>query len=221
MFSWLNTLIFAVCLYSFLKFTRKTLRNRELIFASFSISCLTLCVYFAVENIYVLLGYDISAPSSSTGLIKEWSAIISISFALSALAILIRNAKPAFARFPLTFTALPLLIIVAHPFAVNTIILKYWLIGIYQGGAIIISALMYTVIATYNSRFTIVLLSVLLYTISYCIYWFLPESMEHLLWLWKPFFGVGILLTTYGYDKLEQAYLSFENRSEEAETVAM
>ena len=160
MFSWIDTIVLLVCVYSFIKFIRKTIRNKEFIFAAFSITCLTLCIYFAVENVYILLGFDTSSSVSSIGLIKEWSAIVAISFALSGLAILIRNAKPAFARFPLTFTAFPLLIIVAHPFAINTIILKYWLIGIYQGGAIIIGALMYSVIATYNSRFAIVLLSV-------------------------------------------------------------
>jgi len=207
---WLDTTVFLACFYAFLKFIRKTFRTKELIFAGISVSCLAISIYFIASPLNVLVNRLPDLSFDVVQMIREWSAIVSISFILSAIAILIRNAKPPFARFPIYFTALPLLLIAVHPIAIKTIVLKYWLMGIYQGGAIIIGIMLYTVMATHDSKFLIILFSVISFGLSFISYWLIPETNTIVEQLWKLPFTLGIIISVYGYDKLEKAYLSFE-----------
>jgi len=208
---WFDFFSFLICLYATIKFYRKLIRTRELIFVSFSISALTMCIYFLATQLFMLSG-DLSISEQYLAITKEWAGVVSVAFALVGLAILIRNAKPEFARFPLSFTALPLLLIAIHPLAMDTIVLKYWLIGIYQGGAILISFLMYSVMTMYDKKYMLILVSVLLYALSFVIFWFGDSILtpELTSWIWKPIFSGATLLAVYGYDRLEEAYLSFE-----------
>lgn len=219
---WFDFLSFLVCLYATIKFYRKLIRTRELIFASFTISTLSMSVYFLTAQLFILIGGNLPISEYYLAMTKEWSGIVSISFTLVGLAILIRNAKPEFARFPLSFTALPLLLIAVHPLAMDTIVLKYWLIGIYQGGAILISFLMYSVITMHDKKFMLILASVVLYALSFATFWFADPILTPVLtnWIWKPIFSGATLLAVYGYDCLEEAYLSFETVKKSDEFVS-
>ena len=171
-----------------------------------------MCLYFIASPFFAMAGQQIPNMVEYLSIAKEWAGVVAISFTLVGLAILIRNAKPEFARFPLLFTTLPLLLIVFYPLAVDTIVLKYWLLGIYQGGAIVISFLMYSVITMHDNKFLLILASVCLYAVCFVTYWFGdPYLTEYVsIWLWKPIFSCATLLAVYGYDRLEEAYLSFE-----------
>ncbi|MEO1023224.1 MAG: hypothetical protein AAFW89_11835, partial [Bacteroidota bacterium] len=63
----------------------------------------------------------------------EWGMILSITFSLSALFVLIRNSKPVFARFPVSFTLLPFVVPLGFPFLVESDVLENLLIALYQG----------------------------------------------------------------------------------------
>lgn len=135
-----------------------------------------------------------------SGLVVEWGHIISLAFILSALAVFIRQSKPVFAQFPLVYAALPLFIVISYVLVANTYALKDWLLSIYQGGAILVALLMYSVYTYREQRYMYILAGIISFLITFLMYWYIPGIKEYTAWLWKTFLALSLLLTLYGYD---------------------
>ncbi len=134
--------------------------------------------------------------------INDWSTVISISFLLSAAAALIRDLKPVFSRFPRLFTFLPLLLILFYPLIMETLILKMWIIALYQGSAIIIGLLVYSYKTYINSQYGFILVGMIFFFITFVLYW-LPQSIFSLpQYIWVLMTACGILIITVGYSTI-------------------
>ncbi|TYP95227.1 hypothetical protein LX73_0523 [Fodinibius salinus] len=138
-----------------------------------------------------------------TSFITEWGHITCLAFVLSSLAVFIRESKPVFAQFPLLYTALPLLIIVSYLLVKDTYALKNWLLTIYQGGAIAVALLMYSVYTYRRSEYLMILLGVTLFLAAYLFFWFNPFAKAIEGWLWKILVAAALWLTVTGYEKTE------------------
>lgn len=137
------------------------------------------------------------------GFITEWGHVTCLAFVLSSLAVFIRESKPVFAQFPLLYTALPLLIIVSYLLVKDTYALKNWLLTIYQGGAIAVALLMYSVYTHRRSEYWMILSGVALFLIAYILFWFIPAANVIEGWLWKILAAAALWLTVTGYEKTE------------------
>ena len=131
-------------------------------------------------------------------LISEWAQIISISFVLSGLAVIIREAKPDFARFPLSFAFLPLLIIATYPMAMHTLVIKKWLLSIYEGGALLVALLLYSVKTYRFNKYGLILLGIILMTLAYLFFWFnfIPETIKQ---TWPLLMALGLYISSRGF----------------------
>ena len=135
-----------------------------------------------------------------SGMAVEWGHIISLAFILSALAVFIRQSKPVFAQFPLVYAALPLFIVLSYVLVANTYALKDWLLSIYQAGAILVALLMYSVYTYREQRYIYILGGIILFLITFVMYWYIPGIRELSDWLWKTFLALSLLMTLYGYE---------------------
>lgn len=135
-----------------------------------------------------------------SAVVVEWGHIITLAFVLSALAVFIRQSKPVFAQFPLVYAALPLFIVLSYVLVANTYALKDWLLSIYQGGAILVALLMYSVYTYREQRYMYILGGIILFLITFVIYWYVPGVSENTEWLWQTFLICSLLLTLYGYE---------------------
>lgn len=146
-----------------------------------------------------------SATSTSISaflVISEWGHILSLAFILSALAVFIRESKPVFAQFPLVYTALPVLIVISYYVVIDTYALKTWLISIYQGGAIVVGLLMYSVYTYRRGIYRWVLLGTVLMLLSYLLYWFIPGISSEYAWIWQIVLAAGVFTVIYGYEQV-------------------
>lgn len=134
----------------------------------------------------------------------EWGHVLSLAFILSSLAIFIRESKPVFAQFPLPYTALPLLIVISYVLVQDTYAIKEWLLFIYQGGAILVALLMYSVYTYRDNDYAFIMSGVILFGICYSLFWYLPVIFETNPWLWQVFLGISIMLTIFGYDRVNE-----------------
>lgn len=145
--------------------------------------------------------------SSAVGLVSafllEWGHVVALAFVLSSLAAFIRESKPVFAQFPLLYTAFPLLIVVSYILVQDTYALKRWLVGIYQGGAILVSLLMYGVYSYHRKEYTMVLAGVVLFLLSFGLFWYVPGMDSTYLWVCKILLGVAMVMTVLGYEYAE------------------
>ena len=145
--------------------------------------------------------FDNSSLATVTQFIIEWGHVICLAFILSSLAIFIRESKPVFAQFPLLYTAFPLLIVISYLLVKDTYALKKWLLAIYQGGAIIVSLLMYSVYTYKREDYALVLIGAALFLVSYLIYWYVPAISTSYQWIWKVLVAGAMLTTLFGYEK--------------------
>ena len=199
---WDALLLSLVGFYGGFKCYRFTEGSDRLKFLGLSIATFV----FAITQLSVVVDgwLDPFGLTLYSGVAVEWGHIISLAFILSALAVFIRQSKPVFAQFPLVYAALPLFIVFSYVLVANTYALKDWLLSIYQAGAILVALLMYSVYTYRELRYMYILGGIILFLITFLMYWYVPGIREYSEWIWQTFLALSLLLTLYGYDYAKQ-----------------
>lgn len=155
-------------------------------------------LYFALAVIILGMPYlfDLFRVDAQV-IIFEWYKLISVTIFISGLLVLIRESKPVFARFPLYLTALPFISILFFPFIIDSVVIKDLLNAIYQGGALIVTTLVFTVNHARNSGRRYYLAGIGCVIIAYLSYWFYfyPQNPAFI-WITEILLAIGILITT-------------------------
>lgn len=136
-------------------------------------------------------------------LMREWCHVVAISSVLTGLAFLIYYSKPPFARFPIVLCFVPLLIIGTYVFSMHTLVLKEWLLSIYEGGALLIAVLMHAALIKKSYDRIISLIGILIILAAYLLYWFPLYIAETGDWIWKSFMIAGMFILVHGFNKIE------------------
>jgi hypothetical protein len=137
----------------------------------------------------------------------EWSRMSAVAVGMSGLIFLIRDAKPAITRFPVLFCWTPLLLIPFYAMVVNTIFLKEILLGIYEGGSILVALLMYGLFLTRDRKYLITVSGLLIMLAGYILMWVLRLAdpsiqAEDFSWTYQLVLAWGSGFTFYGIHKL-------------------
>lgn len=126
----------------------------------------------------------------------EWGEVYSISFVLSALMLFIRRSKPEFSRFPLFYATMPFIIVLSYLLVYNTVVLKDWLLHIYQGGAAVVAILMYGIYNHQESVYRTVFIGAILFAITFFTYLLLPTGYA-IIWQLLLFTSIGTVFSGY------------------------
>lgn len=201
-----TSLLVLVSGYISLKLVGLTRSRARLKFIGLTIAALILLLM----QLAVLTEPMVSDPTFTkiARFVFEWGHISCLAFVLSSLAVFIRDSKPVFAQFPMLYTALPLLIVISYILVKDTYALKNWLIAIYQGGAITVALLMYSVYTYRRYQYALILVGVMIFLLTYILYWHLPVVNTTYPWMWKLSLAVGIVVTVLGYEKADQAVIT-------------
>lgn len=131
---------------------------------------------------------------------------------LCALAMLIRDIKPPFARFPIAFVNIPLILILAFPLALNTPIIIEWVQNILQIGALVIFTLIIIVLGNIYNFYYKLLLPNVLFLISFLLYHIDFEYDIDM--IWQGSFVLGLFSFVFYYDKIiNSEFLLFSEES--------
>ena len=193
---WATFLLFLVGGYITAKLFSLAQSRERLKFTGLTISACLLTVVSLCMTLSPVIDAD-----SFTSFVIEWGHITALAFVLSSLAVFIRESKPVFAQFPLLYTALPLLIVISYLLVHNTYALKNWLLAIYQGGAITVALLMYSVYSYRRKEYTLVLVGITVLLFSHVLYWYVPQIQESYNWIWQILLAVGLIVTVKGYQQ--------------------
>ena len=160
-----------------------------------------LCLSVASFTISVgLIGSEVESylqPYSSQQLMV-WVRIVSISFALCGLAILLWESKPTFARFPVIFCAVPLLLIPAFVFIINSSTLNELVLALLQVGALAIGFMLYLLKASNDTRSFYVLSGICAFVIALTLHLIQGSIISVPIWLTELIIATGLLFSTYG-----------------------
>jgi len=166
-------------------------------------------LFFIMQTtVFVSSFVDSASVASISDLIFEWGHITCLAFVLSSLAVFIRESKPVFAQFPMLYTALPLLIVLSYFLVKDTYALKNWLITIYQGGAITVALLMYSVYTYRRKQYALILTGVIILLFSHVLYWYVPDIQASYGWSWQLLMAAGMTTVVLGYEKAEKAVIT-------------
>jgi len=135
-------------------------------------------------------------------LIIDYAWIVATSFTLTALANILRNDKPGFARYPFLFTLLPLLIIPVFALISDTILIKNWVLGLFQAGALLISVLLFGLMAMREKTFRSILLTWPFFAASWTLKWILPD-LSSTYWLVPILLSAGIILASKAFQIIQ------------------
>ena len=187
-----------VVIWTTVKTAYRLVNYKNLIHLAFFLAGLSLLVNVVAELVQQNFPQNSQWPVQPA-LVGEWAQISSVAFILCGLTLLIRLSKPVFARFPITFTALPLLIIATYPLAIETVMIKKWLLGIYEGGALVAAILIFSMKLVRNRNFILLLVGSVVLAGTYVLYWFpvLPSEVQY---YWYLAFAIGLYLAVRGVD---------------------
>ncbi|MEX2477415.1 MAG: hypothetical protein WD357_03195 [Gracilimonas sp.] len=181
---------------AFFRLFKLFLKRRSLLELYFSLAGLTISIpyfldLFQVEPISVLF---------------QWGKLISITIYISGLLVLIRESKPAFARFPLYLTALPFVSFLFFPLIIDSIVIKDLINAIYQGGALAVTVLVFTLNQARQKGRRYYIIGLSLISASYIGYWvYLNRSNnEDLIWVTEILLSVGILVALFRFIKSQR-----------------
>jgi hypothetical protein len=174
-------------------------------YGTFAVACLLFFLASLSLNYQIIL--DAGTYQYAAQLFMEWSRISAVAVGMSGLIFLIREAKPAITRFPVLFCWTPLLLIPFYAMVVNTIFLKEILIGIYEGGSILVALLMYGLFLARDRKYLIAVSGLLILLAGYILMWVLRLAdpsiqAEDFSWTYQLVLAWGSGLTFYGIHKL-------------------
>ena len=135
--------------------------------------------------------------------LSEWGHIYSLALILSSLLLFVRESKPEFSRFPVSYVIFPILIVFSYLLVYNTVVLKKWLISIYQGGAVVVSMLIYGIYSYREQIYQRTFVGSVLLFFSYLAFYLLPDSYKI---IWQLFLVAGIAIVFAGYLAVEQHF---------------
>lgn len=199
---WLALILVLIGGYATFKLVSFSRGGNRLKYLGLTIACSIFSIIFLTSAVSAFI--NTQEFSEISGFVKEWGHVLSLAFILSSLAIFIRESKPVFAQFPLPYTALPLFIVISYVLVQDTYAIKEWLLFIYQGGAILVALLMYAVYTYRDNEYGYIMGGIVLFAICYTLFWYLPVINESYPWIWQLLLGFSILITTLGYDRVNE-----------------
>lgn len=134
--------------------------------------------------------------------IIEWGHIYALALTLSSLLLFVRESKPEFSQFPILYATLPFITIVSYLLVYDTVMLKDWLLSIYQGGAVIVAVLIYGIYSYRNAVYRTQAIGAILFFSSFLaslIFFGYPL-------IWQLLLAAGIITTFSGYLVVEKYF---------------
>lgn len=163
------------------------------------------CLGMTALSLFVMSLSSVLKPSFEEILIydiENWSVVFILSFLLSAVAALIRDSKPVFARFPRFFTFIPLILIVVYPLVSDSSVLKEWVFSIYILSSLLIGLLIYGYRSYHNGEYALLLAGIGYFLTLYLLSW-LPAGVFSIPdYSWTLFLSAGIILIVIAFKQL-------------------
>jgi len=187
---WLSLYILLITLYGLYKLVPLVIRYKALEQIFYTLSILSISVH-SVLTIAQLKG-------------GEWTGLIAILCVLSGLLESIRLSKPVYFRYPKYFSFLPLISLLFYPIVLDSLVISKLINATYQGGAVLVAALIILLHHFRIKKTYFQLIGVTLFLVSYLLYWFMVDYNTPTILI----FGIGIVLISKGYEEALETSLN-------------
>jgi drug/metabolite transporter superfamily protein YnfA len=174
---------------SFILLIRLFFQKKILLYLYFGLAALCISIPYLLDLLQIKLAIHLF----------EWGRLASITIYISGLLVLIRDSKPVFARFPQYLTALPFVSFLFFPFIIDSMVIKDLINAIYQGGALVVTVLVFTVKLAHQKGRRYYIMGLGLIVAAYLSYWlYLSRSgTDAFNWISEILFSAGILIIVF------------------------
>jgi vacuolar-type H+-ATPase subunit I/STV1 len=190
--TWLTLLVLSVAALASLAYLYLSIKNSSTMFFMIWIGLVGLSasrfLYFYQDRLSEVIYY------------QDLVSIGGLAFILSGLFMMIRDAKPVFARFPSSFTFLPLAILPFYPLLADKAVLRDLINIIIQGGGLAVAILILSIRQLKSAKHLILILGILILGAAYTFRWFIPIDSDDN-WASDIFLAAGMVICTYGFLK--------------------
>ncbi|MDI6400755.1 hypothetical protein QLX67_02020 [Balneolaceae bacterium ANBcel3] len=188
-----SLILFISAFYATFVFVRFYAESKRIFHICLAVAAFFLGIYSISEFLPVFF------PVINSEYLANWVTVFAVSFALSAMAALIREFKPELTRYPRVFTLFPLLLIPVYPMVIETVVLKEYVIFIYKLSAVGIGLLMYGYKSYKDSSYGFVFFGVIFFLLTLILYR-IPDTFFQLPeYGWILLSSAGVLAFTIGY----------------------
>lgn len=200
----LKTLAYSLAIASsvwlILGLVKISLINRKLHLVLFAVSGLAYAVYMSM-SLYTEF-YAITSTNQMYLYVQDWFRISGVTAGLCGIGVMVRHSKPKITRAPIVLSFLPVLLLIAHPFVMHTIILKEMLFNLYHGGGLLIALMMFGLKISKNRDFSFVFTGIVLLVSAFLMNFF--DNIEG--WLINICIALALLLIRTGYVRAEASH---------------
>lgn len=174
--------------------SNKTFEHIEITFLGVAATLLLILYYtFPFFRVDTSRLHDISA----------WISISLVAVSLTLLANVLRKLKPSYAKYPVLFSFLPLIIVIAYPFIRNSDVIQSLLLQLTMGGGVISFLIMAFMVFLKDKRQWFLILGGISLVCSYVMEWFTPTIGLYHPWTVHLTLTLFIVFTLIGYPKLK------------------
>lgn len=194
--NWIGLIVFFTFGIAFILLIKRFIINKSVTHLYFSLAALTVSASYLGTIFFNTNNYNII----------EWGKLISITTYISGLLAFVRESKPIFARFPIYLTALPLISILFFPLIIETIVIRDVINAIYQGGALVVTIMVFTLNNAKESGRRYYIIGLSLISAAYLGYWiyFNRSDIENYSWIPQIVLSAGILITIFRFVRSKQ-----------------
>lgn len=196
---WIDLILMASTGFCTILFIQRFIADQSLLDLYFALAAAVLFIPYILDIFAVESGFDVFA----------WAKLIAVITYISGLLVLIRESKPVFARFPQYLTALPFLSILFFPVMIDSFIIKDLLNVIYQGGALIVTGLIFTLNYLNSKGRRYYLIGIGSAIMAYIMYWVYFNRVEtDLIWISEMLLAVAIVVTSYKFIRTQNSKIN-------------
>ncbi len=156
---------------------------------------------FSIALILLIIHSCISLLQSyinSNSVLLKWLELSIYLVLASSLFSFVRDLKPKFSKFPLYLVFLPLLTLLFFPLVMDNRVISDLIFVSYQGGAIIVALLLFSLIQYKTGGQILQIVGSLIFSLSFICFWVLDLNNYNEQALAKVFLSLGIVITGKG-----------------------
>jgi hypothetical protein len=148
----------------------------------------------------------VGAQSPTTQIWSDFMWLLVAALILVSLANFLRDDKPPFAQYPFFFTLLPLIVLPVYPFIADTVVIKNWVLALYQFGALVMAGLLFSLISTKDTSYRLIVLSVGFFALAWFTKWMVVYQSTGR-WVFTISIILGMILATKSfYDRVNNQH---------------
>lgn len=186
--------LLAVAGYGGYRFLKAYLDLRHILFAYLSFTFLFLILFALAQLIFSQISF------ADKDIVIDWILMFTATGSLASAASLVREFRPVFARFPKVFTLVPFLLVLLYPFVMETLVMKTWILSMYQGSALIISLLIVGYRLSEDGKYLYSFLGLCALTLVFVAFLFPSSIIDLPLFVWTMMVAFGLLVFVLGYE---------------------